>query len=187
MKNLFYFLILLLCVSCTKQSSEFQKLNNCNNSNWSVPTEKVTDFLQKFKIEYPSHWKTQLFYDQFQSDIIIADTTKQLSETYLIDFTYSKGELSINPAFQEKVNKKLIEEKQISIVDQRTGKIQEKPFYMHIGKSRKNNLDYRILRIYIDTGVDDYLQVSADVYGDANVEQRVCEIAQIMDSIEFLH
>ena len=78
---------LLLC-SCSQQS-EVSKKFNCKPTNFTN-LEKIEDVKNLFSLEIPKKWKTNLYYDDLQSSIYTADTTKQLTETFLLDITNVK-------------------------------------------------------------------------------------------------
>ena len=66
-----------------------------------------------FTVDIPKNWKTNLFYDDLQSSIYTADTSKQLTKTILLDFSFIQKKISLNEIFvlkleQEKLLEKLI-------------------------------------------------------------------------------
>ena len=62
--------------------------------------EKLRDLKKLFSIELPKTWNTNFYYDSLQSSIYTADTTKQLTETLLLDITIIKQNIKFDNAFK---------------------------------------------------------------------------------------
>ena len=58
------------------------------------------DVKKTFSVAYPKNWKTNLYFDETQSSIFTADTTKQLTETVLLDITFINKEINFNDSFK---------------------------------------------------------------------------------------
>ena len=100
MKKLFILLVLIL-FSCN--SSELQKEFQCTSSSFSE-LEKVSDVRKLFFVQLPKHWKTNLYYDNSQTSIYSADTTKSLTQSTLIDITYIHNSINFDKTFLIKIN-----------------------------------------------------------------------------------
>ena len=92
--SLIIFAIFFIFSSCKKQS-QLSSIFECDTVNLKNLNE-YSDFKQNFKITIPNNWKTELYYNEFQSEIFTADTTKQLSETYVLDASFNFGNLNFN-------------------------------------------------------------------------------------------
>ncbi|MCK5678260.1 MAG: hypothetical protein KAH72_07265, partial [Flavobacteriaceae bacterium] len=102
MKQFFIILILFLTlISCQKE--DLTEVFNCKGTTNFSKTKEYTDVLKHFKINIPKSWNTELYYDEFQSELYSADTTKRLTETYIVDITWHQGELVFNNDFEQKV------------------------------------------------------------------------------------
>ncbi len=174
-------LILITTVSCTEKTA-LETTFNCSNSVSFSGTKKVKDVKKNFTIVVPTNWKTQLYYDEFQSDIFTADTTKELSGTYILDTSWKLGELKLDTAFESKMLSSI----DMTIVSSKFEDIQGKPAFWYVLKGKNKGFDYQILQIYIKTSVDTYLEIKTEVYGNENIEKRLCESIQIIKSIEFI-
>jgi len=174
-------LILITTTSCAKKTA-LETTFDCSNSVSFSDTKKVKDVKKNFTISVPTNWKTQLYYDEFQSDIFTADTTKQLSETYILDTSWKLGELKLDAEFESK----LLSSTDLAVVGSKFEDIQEKPAFWYVLKGENKGFDYQVLQIYIKTSVDTYLEIKTEVYGTENVEKRLCESIQIIKSIEFI-
>lgn len=174
-------LILIATVSCTKKTV-LETTFNCSSSLSFSETKKMKDVKKNFTMIVPTNWRTQLYYDEFQSDIFTADTTKQLSETYILDASWKLGELKLDTEFKNEVTSST----DLTIISSEFEDIQNKPAFWYVSKGKKNNFDYQVLNIYIKTSVDTYLEINTEVYGNENVEKRLCESINIIKTIEFI-
>ena len=171
----------LLFFSCQNQS-ELSKEFNCKKSTIEN-LETIKDVKNLFSVKFPKHWKTNLFYDNLQSSIYTADTTKQLTETMLLDVTLVKKEISFNDTFklqkeQESLSKNLIQtkSKELSFLN--------KPSFYTISKGKKGKFSYQICNIYIKINNQNFIFAKAEVYGDSLVKQRLCKGFNLIEKIK---
>ena len=174
-------LILITATSC-KEKTVLEANFNCSSSVSFSDTKTVKDVKKNFKINVPKNWKTQLYYDEFQSDIFTADTTKQLSETYILDTSWKLGELKLDTEFETKI----LSNSDLSIVNSKFENIQNIPAFWYVKKGEKKGFDYQVLHLFLKTSVDTYLEVKTEVYGDKNVEKRLCESIQLIKTLEII-
>ncbi|MCF6348816.1 MAG: hypothetical protein L3J20_11035 [Flavobacteriaceae bacterium] len=184
MKKILLLLLAISFISCQKNDlkSEF----NCKSSTSFSDTKEIRDVMKKFKIKFPSNWKTQLYYDEFQSEIYSADTTKSLTDTYILDISWHQGELNLNEAFDQSVKDTLAKKEKLSPVKTKFIKFKEKPSYFNLSKGKSGNHTYHFLQVYVKTEVDEYFTFTTKVYGDENVDGRLCEAIQLSDEIVFI-
>jgi len=160
----------LLFISCKKQS-EIAVHFNCKNTINNL--EVIKDVKKIFSVEYPKHWKTNLFYDDIQTSIYTADTTKQLTETVLLDITFINQKINFNDSFklkqeQESLSNNLIQttSKEIMLLN--------KPSYYTVSKGKKGKFPYQICNIFIKIKNHNFIQAKTEIYGDSLVNERMC-------------
>ena len=114
MKKVILLILTISVISCQKNelSDEF----NCKTTSEFSEVKEIRDVLKKFKITLPTKWKTQLYYDDFQSEIYSADTTKSLKETYILDISWHQGELNLDEFFDQTVRDTLAIKEGLSLV-----------------------------------------------------------------------
>jgi len=171
-------------INCKKQS-ELSKTFDCE----LAKTEKylaINDFNNNFKIIVPSSWKTSLYYNDFQSEIFTADTTKQLTETFILDISYNLGELMINNDFVVK-NDSILKSTNLQKVISRKDNFQLKQSYWFLVKGTKNNFPFHQFNIYVKLTENSYLNSYVEIYGENNIKERLCSAISIIEKIEFLH
>ena len=170
----------LLFFSCQKKS-ELSATFNCS-TNTLKNLEKVEDLKSVFSIDLPKDWKINLYQDEIQSSIFTADTTKQLTETVLLDVTYINKKIDFNDDFllkqqQENLSKKLIQVQSKKIT------FKEKPTVVMHFKGRKGNFDYQVCNTFIKLNTSNFLLAKVEVYGDALVNERFCKAIESLDNI----
>lgn len=175
-------LITLSFFSCKKDvlTSEF----NCSSSSIGE-TKEIRDVLKKFKLNIPVGWKKQLYYDEYKSQIYAADTTKQFTETYILDASWHQGELLFDESFNEKIKTNLSNEK-LEVIKSGKGLFKDKETYYNLSKGMYRDYPYNLLQIFVKSDVDEYLLFVTKVYGKDNVDERICESISIINDLTIL-
>jgi hypothetical protein len=174
--------ISIFIISCNKTALE--KEFSCSSESFNGNTEKVIDVKKSFSIQIPKHWKTNLFFDKMQSSIYSADTTKQLTETVLIDITQLqigyqfdarfKKQLTLNDSIQKLKNK-----------HQNAFKFKNKNAYYAISSGKKGNFTYQILNIFAKQNDTNSFHLKTEIYGNSDINKRFCKAIHILNSITF--
>ncbi|WP_136438244.1 hypothetical protein [Tenacibaculum maritimum] len=99
-----YFLLLslVITVSSCNTTSDLQTEFNCDHKTSYSNLKKHADVRGLFNMKIPKHWKTKLYYDNTQSSIYTADTTKSLTKSTLIDVTIIHNPINFDVDFQKK-------------------------------------------------------------------------------------
>ena len=176
-------LITMLLISC--QNSKFERDFDCNTPAEYTQTKTYKDVLGHFEIEVPRSWKTELYYDEYQSKLYTADTTRNLSESYIIDITWHQGELVIDDEFEELVSKQVGREFNLIPVKSGEGEFLDLPAYYHISTGKKNDMSWHYLQIYLKYATDEYYTLTSKIYGNDLVTERICSSFAIFKDLEF--
>lgn len=173
----------LLFLSCSPQS-KISKDFNCKTPSFNN-LEKVTDIKKLFSIDLPKTWKTNLFYDDVQSSIYTADTTKQLSETLLLDFTIINKNINFDTDFklhqeQENLTKNLIKTTSKETI------LNNKPSYYTVSSGKKSNYNYKVCHIFIKINAQNFILVKAEIYGDSLINKRMCTAFSLIEKIKII-
>jgi hypothetical protein len=171
----------LLFLSCSQQS-EISSYFNCKTSSFK-DLEEVKDVKNLFSIQIPKTWKTNLYYDAIQSSIYTADTTKQLTETLLLDITFINKNIKFDTAFKLKQEQKNLTKKLIKIESKETSII-NKPAYFTISKGKKGSYDYQVCHFFIKMNEQNFILAKAEVYGDSLVNTRFCKAFNFIENIK---
>ncbi len=173
----------LLFISCT-ENSELNSIFNCNVNSFEE-TKKVTDFKKNFSLDIATTWKTALYFDEFQSEIFTADTVKQLSDTFILDASFNFGKLEFNADFHKKTDSLLARNNFLKI-NEGTISFQSKPAYWYLLKGTKKGFTYHQLNLLVIISNTTYFKAYTDIYGDENINDRICSSISILEKIEFL-
>ncbi len=181
--NILVFIASLLFFSCNKQSKLTLDFN-CNKTQFNN-LEEITDVKNTFSVQFPKTWKTKLFYDAIQSSIFTADSTKQLTETVLLDITFIEKNVNFDDTFklnqeQEHLSKSLIQTASKEI------KLLNKPAYYSIAKGKKGNFKYQVCNTFIKLNKTNFILAKTEIYGDSLVQQRLCEAFSLIEKIKII-
>ncbi|MCB0474664.1 MAG: membrane lipoprotein lipid attachment site-containing protein [Flavobacteriaceae bacterium] len=178
------FLAVFTLAGCSENS--LKKEFDCKNASPDLPVKEYRDILKKFTLELPAKWKTQLYYDEYSSEIFSADTTKSLTKSYIFDVIWMQGELSIDDSFIANLNDSLQQKEQLRTI--RSGKMefQKKPGYWNLSEGERAGHTYHYLQIFTKVEPDAYLTASTKVFGDSAINERLCESISLLDNIKFL-
>lgn len=183
MEKRYLFLLLLIFLSCKKQS-ELGKELQCKSFNFDN-LELVKDVENKFSIAIPKNWKTNLYQDNLQSSIFFADTTKQLTATFLVDVSFIKNNLEINDLFKLKIEQENLKKKLIQINSKELIFL-EKPTYILISKGIKSDHLYQKLQAFIKIDKNHFILAKAEVYGDSLTQNRLCKAISLIEKIKII-
>jgi hypothetical protein len=180
---LIIFAIFFIFSSCKKQS-QLSSIFECDTVNLKNLNE-YSDFKQNFKITIPNNWKTELYYNEFQSEIFTADTTKQLSETYVLDASFNFGNLNFNTDFHKKTDS-IIAISNLEKTNSGNFSFKSNPAYWYLVNGTKKGFNYHQFNLIVKLSDETYFTAYTEVYGDSNINERICESIAIFDKIKFL-
>jgi hypothetical protein len=184
MNNYLVLLVLFLSLLSCTQKTNLQKEFLCETNSISA-TEEIIDFKNKFSIEVPKTWKTQLYYDTVQTQIMTADTTKNFTNTYALIFEYNSGNLKIDDSFLEKELNKLQKDK-LLVLKNKKDNFKGKPCIWFVSKGKKLKYDYYYFEMFVKQNKNHYFKVSSDIYGGENIDERFCESIAYIETLKFI-
>lgn len=179
----FYCFVFLLFSGCSNQS-EIGKKMNCSKTTYKN-TKQITDFNKNFILSIPSNWKTELYFDNYQSEIFTADTLKQLSETYILAASHNLGTLNFDKDFHHRKDS-VLSANNLKIISSGNESFQSKPSFWYVSKGTKNNFDYHRFTVLAKLSENTYFSAYAEIYGNMNIDERICESISLLESIQFL-
>lgn len=176
--------ILFLMIGC--QNSKFEKEFDCDTPMKYTQTKRYKDILKHFEIDVPKNWKTELYYDEYQSSLYTADTTKELRETFILDIAWHQGELVLNKDFEVRVAQNASRNLKLVPVKSGFGDYLGHPAYYHIATGKSEDLSWHYLEIFVQHKVDEYYTFTAKIYGNEFVSERICSSFSIFGDLIFL-
>ncbi|WP_299528016.1 hypothetical protein [uncultured Lutibacter sp.] len=184
MKNIFSFIVLIFLVLSCSNSSVLHKEFACNNSKIDNP-KVITDFNKNFKLTISNNWKTTLYFSEFESEIFAADTLKQLTETFILGTSFNFGVLNIDANFYKKTDS-ILTHNNLEIINSGKHSFQSKPASWYVAKGIKNGFTYHKFNLTAKLSENSYFNGYSEIYGDNNINERICETISILEKIEFL-
>ncbi len=179
--HILFLVLLTLLVSC-KKDPEVAALFDCDRSNFQA-NELVQDATASFSIKLPKHWKTNLYVDNAVSSIFAGDTTKQLTETVLVDFTKLKHKQLLDSSFTATVTRALQEEGfRISKTGHSLFKTKNS-FYAY-ATGVKKNYPYAIFTQYIQLDQQLIFHCNIEVYGEEQRVERLCKALALTTALK---
>ena len=185
MKKIIALLLIIASISSC-QKNDLSAIFDCKTSTDFGKVKKLNDVMKKFKLTVPIDWKTQLYYDNFHSEIYSADTTKSLTETFIIEASWHQGELYLNKEFEKRLQDTLAIKEGVKLVRSDFINFKKNPAYWNLSKGKKGDHNYHFLQVYVKTKVDEYYTFTTKIYGDSLVNERFCNSIQFYNQIEFL-
>lgn len=183
-KTYFIFWLLLIFFTQCKKQSKLSKIFDCKTAVEFNNLEIVEDLNKNFSLEIPKHWNINLYQDDVQSSIFTADSTKQLTKTYLIDVSMVHKNIKLDDTFklqqeQENLSKKLIN-------------THDKTFYFHDKsavnfhyKGKKETYHYQTNHTFIKLSAQKFIFAKVEVYGDSLINNRFCEAFSLLEKMKF--
>ena len=182
MRFLLSFLSFLLISSCNDKSDLLKSIDCPQNHFFNLET--IEDVKKSFSVQFPDHWKTNLYYDENQSSIYAADTTKQLTKSMLLDITSVPKKITFDTLFVKKYKENLRQQNLKEIFAKELNFQNNKAYYSKaIGKKR--SFDYHIVNIFVAISQNHYIHGKIEVYGDSLVSQRICEGLHLIEKIKY--
>ena len=166
----------------------FGLLFSCKTTNNEPELElkNVFDLKGKFEIELPSNWHKKYNSSEFSSGIISSDTTKELSETTIINVNWNQDTVYINSHLE-----KLIDSLNMTIgletKTKKSGRINDYRTYFNYGTGLDSTTELRInqlLYILKSDSINGHILLTASIYGDSVSQRQSEQIDEIVKSIK---
>ena len=184
MKKILILILTIGFISC--QNNSLKKEFNCETDADFSELKEYRDFLKNFRVKVPKNWKTTLYYDEYSSEIYSADTTKQLTDTYVLEMSWKQGELNIDENFAKKINDTLQLRERLKMTKSGFGKFKKKPMYFNLAEGTRSGIQYKYLQVYLKTNIDEYITLTSKVFGDKLVDERLCESVELFESLQLI-
>jgi len=177
------FIVLIIFVttySCTNKNSIFKNYD-CQTK--PVTSKKIADALNKFTLNIPKNWKTELYIDKSSSIFVTADTTKQLSQAFIIKVSLISGALNFDKELDTSLKVKLAES------NWKNNKITKGFFESRSAlllKSTKQNTNVKTsaLHLFSNTKSDYHFEIEIQCFGDKNIQNRFCKAISIIMTLK---
>jgi hypothetical protein len=162
-------------------------LNSCefNKNDSDSETNQMIDVFGKFEIELPLNWHKEFNSTEFSAGIISSDTSKELSETIVINANWNLDTVNINSHLEDlmdSLNTTIGLETKIK----KTGSINEYRTYFSYGYGLDSLTDLKLnqlLYILKSDSLKGHILLTARIYGDTLKNEHSKQVSQIVESI----
>lgn len=181
----YYFLLSSFLFFSCQNKSEINQEFNCKTDLFNN-LEVIGDMKSLFSVEIPKNWKTNLYHDEVQSSIFTADTTKQLTETVLLDVTFIQNKINFDDEFilqqeQEHLSKNLVK------IKSKAFQLLDKPSFYMLFRGKKGKFKYQVCNTFIKVNESNFILAKSEIYGDSLVNSRLCKSFTLIDKIKLNH
>jgi len=176
----FPFLIVFIAFGCTDNNS---LLNGYLCKTESLQSKAIPDALQKFTLSVPNNWKTELYINNKSSTFITADTTKQLSQAFIIKVSSIPGGLNFNKTLAKSLKLKLAEN------NWKTKKITKGLFKSHNSllfrtEKQDSKIKTSALQLFFNAPNQYHFEVEIQCFGNKNIQKRFCKAVVILKTLK---
>ncbi len=184
MKNRLLLLLWFLALTACKKTTPLEAAFQCENTTTYAALETVRDFRSLFAVPLPKKWKTGLHYSTSQSSIYSADTTKQLTETTIIDIAYIHHKNTFDDAFKSNIRKNTAA-KDLEEIFTSELLFANKKSYATLASGNKAGHPYQILQIFSQVNDQNFTHIKTEVYGEKAVTERFCKAITLLKKLTF--
>lgn len=178
-----FLIISFSLTNCSKPTTIFKGFD-CQSTVNIKDLETVLDANNNFSLDIPKYWKTELYFDNSSSIFTTADTTKQLTKTYLIKASLISGKLDLNKETIQKIKESIEASNSESILSVKDGLFDNKQALLIQSKSNKETYKKSVLHLYMPISFKHYFEIEIHCYGTEKVEERFCEAIDHINSLK---
>lgn len=183
MKYLFTILVAHSLLYSCNQKSELALFFNCNKDYEISDLKTLNDINKNYTVTYPSHWKSSLYFDDYQSDIYLADTTKSLTSTYILNISNKKGTFIVNEDFKTN-NNATLKALGLAIINEKVLKNKDIQYYYIYAKGNRNQLPYHQIQLYKPLNSSEFFDIKIEIYGNQQLEERICDAIYFVELLK---
>jgi len=181
MKFLIAIFITITLVSCSKPT-ELQQDFNCESVSLGKSTV-MQDFQKKFEVDVPNTWSKKMFYNEYQTSLMVADSLIPLKESFILDISLNNGNLKIDDNIKNSVIRNIISKEHLRINKFNIGKFHNKPSVWLLAEGTRNGMNYHLFKLLSKRDDKTYYQIETQIYGDSLVNQRVCKAISLIETL----
>jgi len=174
------FLLIIAIYSCSNKNSIFKNYD-CQIT--PIESKKIVDALNKFTLNIPNNWKTELYIDKGSSIFVTADTTKQLSKAFIIKVSSISGALNFDKNLGSTLKVKLVESNWKN--DKITAGFFESHHALLLKSTKQNsNIKTNALHLFFNAKNDSHFEIEIQCFGDKNIQNRFCKAIFVIKTLK---
>lgn len=176
----YLFLLLATIYSCSDKNSLFKDYH-CKTKQLKLVA--IHDALQKFKLNIPNNWKTELYIDKNNSIFVTADTTKQLSKTFIIKLSYITGAINFNKNSATTLKQRLAKDFWKTYKTSK-GFFNGYPALLLYSENQQLKIKTSSLHIFFNANKQYHFEIEIQCFGNKNKQERFCKAITIIKTLK---
>lgn len=176
-------LLMLMIIACSRQNT-LEKHFDCGSASFDKKTKKY-DFHKNFSLDVPDHWQARYHYASAVSEIFLADTTKQFTETFIFNASFHNAALEFNASFHKNLDS-VLRVNDLELVESHKTTFMEKESYWYLVKGQKYGYPMHQFNLMMKNSAATFFLTSTEIFGEEAVYERLCESVSLLKTIDFL-
>ncbi len=177
-------LIFITLFSC-KKKKDLGTLLNINKHTQFNHSKVIRDVKNNFEITIGDTWKRELYFDDYQSRIYAADTTRNYSSSFIIDITRFKGKIILDKAFKNELLTNIEKAPKNYMISNGFLQFNKQPAYYVFSFERQHQKEIYTLDYYIEDDEYYYL-LRSTINTSKNLPNSLDESVTIFNSLKTL-
>ncbi|WP_196892753.1 hypothetical protein [Aureivirga marina] len=186
--NIYLIFILLVCIGCSKNPTTYLNSEfDCSSSEYKTnDLEEVIDIKKNFIMKIPETWKTNLYYSDYESEIFSADTTKSLTNTFILDVSMVNGNLKMDQDSESLVINKYVQEEGLELISSGRGDFQGKKSFWFLAEGSRRDYKYTNYLVFVKNSERKYLKMKTEMFGGTGIDNKICNSIELINQIKIL-
>ncbi|HFS67826.1 MAG TPA: hypothetical protein ENK67_06400 [Flavobacteriia bacterium] len=185
-QNLIILILVLVTVYSCSKPTELQQDFNCNTINLGK-SSVIQDFQKKFAVTIPDTWSKKMFYNEYQTSLMAADSLKPLKESFILDISLNNGDLKVDETIKNTIIRNIISKEHLRINKFKIGKFHSKPSVWLLAEGTRNEMPFHLFKLLSKRDANTYYQIETQIYGDSLVNERVCKAISLIETLTDLN
>ena len=176
-----FFSFLLFLVSCQQASLQKALFESCKSTRQEQAQKNIKDPHKRFEISIPSNWKKEFFIDSSSTRFYCADTTKELTDTYIIEIGHYTKNTTLDTLFVKTIEGEVLQKENGEVLQSKHVRLGEKKGYSIHSKYKRLGFDFQTVQSYFPNTNGSLYLLKVEAYGIENSEARLCEGMALLD------
>lgn len=172
----------LFFTSCQQPSLQKELFESCKCPRQAEAQKNIKDLHQHFEISIPSNWKKEFFIDSSSTRFYCADTTKELTDTYIIEIGHYAKKTSLDSLFVKTIENEVLQKENGEVLQSKHVRLGKKKGYSIHSKYRRLGFDFQTVQTYFPNTNGSLYLMKVEAYGTENSEARLCKGMALLDT-----
>ncbi len=171
----------LLLTGCQQPSLQKALFGSCKSTQQEQAQKNIKDLHQRFEISIPSDWKKEFFIDSSSTRFYCADTTKDLTDTYIVEIGHYLKNTTLDTLFVKKIEDEVLQKEKGVVLQSKRVRLGDKKGYSIHSKYRRLGFEFQAVQSYFPNTNGSLYILKVEAYGTEKTEARLCEGMALLD------